>query len=182
MKIWKLDSDVEKYDSLVPVKYALDESQTFDGSKKKSHWKPMCVKRLNPEKGLELSDISGFMTSFPIFNQKALDILEPLIRDSVEVLPLAFKGKKYWGINVISVLDVLDYSKSIYRTFPNTNKIAIIEKYAFRNCAELKNHNIFKLVDEPQTRPFVSEKFKNVVEQNNLTGFSFELVWDNDIS
>lgn len=181
MKIWKLDSDVEKYDSLVPVKYSHDESQSFDSNKKKSHWTPMPVKRLNPEKGLELSDISGFMTSFPVFDQKALDILEPLIRDSVEVLPLAFKEKPYFGINVVSVLDVIDYSKSIYRTFPNTKKIAIIEKYAFRNCDELKNHNIFKIIDEPQTRPFVSDKFKNAVEQNNLTGFLFELVWDSDI-
>ena len=79
------------------------------------------------ETGLDLGDASGFM-GFPAFNQKDLNALEPLIRDSVEVLPLAFKEKPYWGINVVSVLDVLDYSKSIYRTFPNTNKISIVEK------------------------------------------------------
>ena len=104
------------------------------------------------------------------------------MKNPIEVLPLAFKEKPYWGINVVSVLDVLDYSKSIYRIFPNTNKIAIVEKYAIRNCADLKNHNIFKIVDEPRGRSFVSEKFKNAVEQNNLTGFLFELVWDSDIT
>ena len=181
MKIWKLNFNVEESDSLVPVKYSLDESKIFDGRKKKGHWTPMPVKRMEPETCLDLGDATGFM-DFPAFNQKALDVLEPLIRDSVEVLPLAFKEKTYWGINVVSVLDVLDYSKSIYRTFPNTNKIAIVEKYAFRNCAELKNHNIFKIVDEPRRRPFVSEEFKNAAEQNNLTGFLFELVWDSDIS
>lgn len=181
MKIWKLKFNVEEYDSLVPVKYAFDKFQFFDGRKKESYWIPLPVKRMEPETGLDLGDASGFM-GFPTFNQKALNALEPLIRDSVEVLPLAFKEKPYWGINVVSVLDVLDYSKSIYRIFPNTNKIAIVEKYAFRNCAELKNHNIFKIVDEPRGRSFVSEKFKNAVEQNNLTGFLFELVWDSDIT
>ena len=181
MKIWKLNFNVEEYDSLVPVKYSLDKFQIFDGKKKEDYWTPLPVKRMEPEKGLDLGDASGFI-GFPAFNQKALSALEPLIRDSVEVLPLAFKEKPYWGINVVSVLDVLDYSKSIYRIFPNTNKIAIIEKYAFRNCAELKKHNIFKIIDEPQTRPFVSDEFKNAVEQNNLTGFLFELVWDSDIS
>lgn len=181
MKIWKLKFNVEEYDSLVPVKYAFDKFQIFDGRKKESYWIPLPVKRMEPETGLDLGDASGFM-GFPAFNQKALNALESLIRDSVEVLPLAFKEKPYWGINVVSVLDVLDYSKSIYRIFPNTNKIAIVEKYAIRNCADLKNHNIFKIVDEPRGRSFVSEKFKNAVEQNNLTGFLFELVWDSDIT
>ena len=98
-------------------------------------------------------------------------VRKELMRDISDILRKEIRGLA----GVVSVLDVLDYSKSIYRTFPNTNKIAIVEKYAFRNCAELKNHNIFKIVDEPRGRSFVSEKFKNAAEQNNLTGFLFEL-------
>ena len=30
------------------------------------------------------------------------------MKNPIEVLPLAFKEKPYWGINVVSVLDVLD--------------------------------------------------------------------------
>lgn len=59
MKIWKLDSDVEKYDSLVPVKYTLDKSQTIDGSKKKSHWTPMPVKILEKVYGWDVAVYSS---------------------------------------------------------------------------------------------------------------------------
>lgn len=45
---------------------------------------------MEPETGLDLGDASGFM-GFPAFNQKDLNALEPLIRDSVEVLPLALR-------------------------------------------------------------------------------------------
>lgn len=47
-------------------------------------------------------------------------------------------------------------------------------------CDDLLNNDIFKLIDEPRRSPFVSEKFKKAVEDNNLTGFKFELVWDSE--
>ena len=81
MKIWKLKFNVEEYDSLVPVKYSLDESQIFDGRKKKDHWTPMPVKRMEPETGLDLGDASGFM-GFPAFNQK--DLKDKNDRDNME--------------------------------------------------------------------------------------------------
>ena len=40
--------------------------------------------------------------------------------------------------------------------------------------------NMELVFDEPRREPFVSEAFKDLVEQNNLTGFKFELVWDSE--
>lgn len=53
------------------------------------------------------------------------------------------------------------------------------QKYAFRSCDELLDNNIFKIVDEPTRRAFVSDKFKQTVE-GNLLGFKFKLVWDSE--
>ena len=76
------------------------------------------------------------------------------------------------------VLNVIDYDKAKYVKFSNGNKILAFQKYSFRMCDELLNNDIFKLVDESSRDPFVSDRFKQTVEDNHLTGFKFELVWD----
>ena len=62
---------------------------------------------MEPEKGLELSDAPGF--TIPVFSRRAWECLEPLISKNVEILPLDFNEKEYFGINVITVLDAIDY-------------------------------------------------------------------------
>ena len=177
MKIWKLKSDLERYDSLTTV-YDCDlESLTFDGSSKKAGWKPIKVERMDPKKYSELGDAPGF--DVPMFSERAVRILHPLIGKSVEELELDF-DEKYYGINVIAILDVIDYKKSKYDTFSDGKKIMWFEKYAFRNVPELSEYDIFKIPDETRRDPFVSDRFKEAAEANGLRGFAFELVWDSE--
>lgn len=179
MKIWQLQFEVDKYDNLVPIReFTVDEIQSFDGRTKKDIWKPLPVKRMEPVKKLELSDAPGF--TIPVFSKKALEILRPLIQNSVEELELQFQEAEYYGINVIAVLNVIDYSKSKYRMYSDGKRIMAFQKYAFRSCKELLNNNIFKIIDEPTRRAFVSDIFKQTVEKNNLSGFKFKLVWDSE--
>lgn len=179
MKIWQLYFEVDDYDNLIPEReFTAEEIQSFDGRKRKDTWKPLPVKRMEPEKELELSDAPGF--SIPVFSKKALDILRPVIRNSIEELELKFPEADYYGINVTKVLNVIDYSKSKYRMYSDGKRIMAFQKYAFKICDELINNNIFKIVDEPRRRAFVSDKFKQVVEDNELSGFKFKLVWDSE--
>ena len=99
--------------------------------------------------------------------------------EDVEILPLMLDNEEVYGINVLSVLKALDYDNSEYRTFTD-GEIMVILKYSFiEKC--ISNKNIFKITDESRTSsPFVSELFKKTVEDNNLTGFEFELVWDSE--
>lgn len=179
MKIWKLCFELDRYDNLKPLKpFTVEEYQSFDGRRKKTDWKKLPVKRMEPEKGLELGDAPGFV--IPVFSKRALDVLRPLIETDVEMLELDFLEAPYWGINVINVLDVIDYSKSRYRTYSDGKRIMVFQKYAFRECEELTKTNIFKIKDEPTRWAFVSDEFKKLVEENNLKGFVFQLVWDSD--
>lgn len=179
MKIWKLKFELDEYDNLIPIKeFSVEEIWAFDGHKLKNDWKPLAVKRMEPEKGLELSDAPGF--TIPVFSKEALKVLQPLIKDCVEVLELSFAEREYYGINVISVLNVIDYEKAQYIKFKSSDRIMLFTKYVFRMCDGLKEHHIFKIVDEPRRGAFVSEKFKEIVEKNKLTGFKFELVWDSE--
>ena len=180
MRIWKLFSEVDKYENLIPVKkLTVDQRHAFDGRKLKPSWKPLAVKRMGSPGKLELSDSPGF--TIPVFSEKAMKVLRPLISDSIEELELLFKEKEYVGVNVITVLDVIDYEKSVYKMFSDGNRIMYFEKYVFSETEELKKHHIFKIKDESVNKPFVSDEFKKVVEENGLTGFRFQLVWDSEV-
>lgn len=179
MKIWQLYFEVDEYDNLVPVRaFTADEIQSFDGRKRKDCWKPLPVRRMEPEKKLELSDAPGF--TIPVFSKKALEVLRPLIQNSIEELELLFQEAEYYAINITTILDVIDHSKSKFKMYSDGNRIMAFQKYVFKSCDELRNNNIFKIVDEPRRRAFVSDKFKQAVERNNLSGFKFKMVWDSE--
>ncbi len=55
----------------------------------------------------------------------------------------------------------------------------LFTKYHFIESV-VKGKHIFKIIDEPARRPFVSDEFKKRVEENNLIGFKFELVWQSE--
>jgi len=135
-------------------------------------------KKDGARKKLELGDAPGFI--IPVFSKKAIEILRPLIQNSVEELELRFQEAEYYGVNVIAVLNVIDYSRSKYRMYSDGKRIMAFQRYAFKSCEELVDNNIFKIVDEPRGRAFVSDKFKQTVEENNLLGFKFKLVWDSE--
>lgn len=177
MKIWKLNFALDDYDNLVPEnEFTVEEIQTFDGRSHLSTWEPIKVNRMEPEKKLELGDAPGFL--FPVFSKRALECLSDLINKDVEVLPLVFDEQEFFGINVTTVLDAIDYENSIYRTYRDGKRIMAFKKYAFISDV-IKDIPIFKIKDEKTRYAFVSEEFKNRVEESNLLGFQFELVWDN---
>lgn len=178
MKIWQLNFDLDKYDNLIPIReFTVEEIQSFDGRSHLKQWKPIQVKRMEPEKGLELSDAPGFI--FPVFSRRALNCLEPLINKNVEILPLDFDEKEYFGINIITVLDAIDYEKSIYKTYRDGKRIMAFKKYDFLPDV-IKGIPIFKILDEKTRYAFVSDEFKQIVEKNELIGFSFKLVWNDE--
>lgn len=45
---------------------------------------------------------------------------------------------------------------------------------------ELEGHNIFRLLDRPKGFSFVSDAFKERVEECGITGCDFHLVWDSE--
>ena len=178
MKIWQLNFELDDYDNLVPInEFTVEEIQSFDGRSHLRQWKPVQVKIMEPEKGLELSDAPGF--TIPVFSRRAWECLEPLISKNVEILPLDFNEKEYFGINVITVLDAIDYEKSIYKTYRDGKRIMAFEKYVFLPTV-IEDVSMFKILDEKTRYAFVSDEFKQTVEKNNLLGFKFKLVWDSE--
>ena len=174
MKVYKLDFEVNKYENFIPeIPFDWETIQSFDGRKQADCWKRIKVHCMDPDKGLPLGDAPGF-SLLPVFSRKALDCLLPLIQNHVEILPLDFE-KEFFAINVITVLDCIDYDRSIYNMFSDGKRIMAFKKYAF--TSEINGSPIFKTIDENRRRGFVSEEFKRIVEANKLKGFDLKLVW-----
>lgn len=177
MKIWILDCDVDVYENLTwKTEFDINFVQSFNGIEKLKDWKPVQVKRMYDR---EFSNTPGLSPHIPVFDEKAISVLGDLLNGNAEILPLDCKEGVFYAINVINVIDCIDYEKSEYKTFRDGQRIMRFITYVF-NEEKTKGMNLFKLKDEPLKRPFVSDEFRKRVIDNNLTGFKFELVWDSE--
>ena len=110
--------------------------------------------------------------------KKATDVLLPVIRNDVEVLPVISTEGSYCAINVTNVGDYIDYehTKSEIVQIQRTNYELLA--LAFQQDA-IKNTNIFRLPVGPK-KYYVSDSFRNAVLNNDLSGFRFDLVWSSN--
>lgn len=175
MKIWILDCDVDTYENLT-WKMGLDINfvQSFDGKEKMKDWNPVQVKRMYDR---EFSNTPGLSPHIPVFDEKAINVLSDLLMGNAEILPLDCEDGIFFAINVINVIDCIDYGRSKYKTFRDGKRIMRFISYAFDE-EKIKGMYLFKIKDEPLKRPFVSDEFRKRVVDSNLTGFKFELAWD----
>lgn len=180
MNIWRLRFELDMYDNLTPAKkWSIERIQSFDGREQADGWKNVKAVRLEPEKKLPLSNAPGFYSHIPVFNKKVVDALSAELKGKAEILPLKNKEDEYYAINITNVLDCIDYPKSDYVTFPDGKRIYRFNKYCFLET-EVAGESIFKIKDEPLAAPFVSDQFKNTVEEHGFTGFKFSLAWSTD--
>ena len=87
----------------------------------------------------------------------------------------------YYIVNVLNVIDGLNYEKSEFEKRDDGRPYSI-NKFSLRPNI-VNNISIFKLFLEDRiysTEIFVSQEVKDIVEENGLTGFSFEEVWRDD--
>jgi len=180
MKIYRLRFLVDDYDNLIPYKHwDIDEILSFDGRNQTKNWKPLKVVRMEPGKKLPLGDAPGF--NIAVFSKKAVDILYPIIKNDVEILPLDFDEGEFYVINVTTVLDCIDYKNSSYKTFKNSDEVMFFYNYSFKENI-IENKNIFKIIDESRSKPFVSEEFVKLVKESGLQGFKFKLVYETGVN
>lgn len=130
------------------------------------------------QKSRPAKDFVGWMLAAPVVSEKAKQTLEPYVSKDVQFLyMLTVKKTKLYAINITRVVDCLDLEKSDVRYYSHIEHekvIRRINKYMFdyEKLANQKNLLIFKI---PQTfsEVFVTSKFVDIVESNNLTGAGF---------
>ncbi len=176
MKLWELRIE-EGFDVLYTNSDNIKQIMgSFTGKPKAYSWE--AVELITVEEGL-YGDIISYSKSpeKPVFTSKATGILEDLIKDSVEILPVRHQKYDCFVINIVDVVDCLDYQASKFSRWGVIEKYCIIEE-------RVRGHNIFlvhvKDRKTPSLIPLVSDEFRERVLNNGLKGLKFKLAWDSD--
>ena len=131
------------------------------------------------EIGKEIGDVLPVDISAVVVNERCFNIIKPYIQDAAQILSAKSKKQKLFVLNVTAVRDCLDYENSKLKRFSSSGRIMRIEEYVFHKEL-LENVFIFKIPEEVHTHPYVTDDFKNLIEQNGIKGFKFVLVWQDE--
>lgn len=131
------------------------------------------------EIGKEIGDVLPVDISAVVVNERCFNIIKPYIQDAVQVLSAKSKKQKLFVLNVTAVRDCLDYENSKLKRFSSSGRIMRIEEYVFHKEL-LENVFIFKIPEEVHTHPYVTDSFKCLIEQNEIKGFKFVPIWQDE--
>lgn len=177
MRIWLLKLDVDKYNSFKGYDIEEELDIRFFGSSLLSNWNTPTIEAYYKKR--KIADVSDFSSGAPLFNEKAVSMLEEFLKAKAELLPAYYEGNKYYVVNVINVIDALDYEKSEFVRF-DTGAIMYCTKYFFKSEI-VENQHIFKIPLCNYIDIFVSDEFKKQVEEFKLKGFIFVEVWNSEV-
>lgn len=169
-ELW-LDRNYRAYETLNKNGYKTYE---FEGKKVENrNFDLFTLSKYKEEIEKPIGDVSSISTSSYIINEKAYKVLYPYLKEHSQIFQLKNENKIFYVINVTDIIDCLDYEKSEVKYFSSSNRVMDIEKYAFHS-EKLKKATIFKIPEFPKGISYVTEEFKKVVEENNITGFKFK--------
>ena len=117
--------------------------------------------------------ISGFITC----DETAKSIIEQSLYSHVDFLPLlseTIKDRRLYVFYATTVLDCLDEEQS-ENTRLKSGYVVGIQRHVFKSDC-IGDVPIFKLPGDPAHAPYVNDRFKQLIEDNNLTGLKFRKV------
>ncbi|WP_309550823.1 hypothetical protein [Erwinia sorbitola] len=119
-------------------------------------------------------DFSGALNPFFVISELTLDKLRDILEPRGQILPVITESKKkkffgYYPINPLS--GCFDKGKSVYREYP---KGLMIEKPVL--IAENITDEYLFSIEEDISRVFVTDKFRQRVEDAGLLGFDFSVI------
>ena len=116
-------------------------------------------------------DFSDFLNPFFIFSESALTALADILEPRGQLLPVITESKRkqffgYYPTNSLS--GCFDKEKSIYDEWPN----GLMIRKLFLIAENITDEYLFS-IEESISGVFVTDKFKQRVEDANLLGFDF---------
>lgn len=186
MKFWSVKpKDYKNFSHVIPIeedynnKKLMDEWFEIAGKPVKNIYNPIEMKKQYKSK--KMCNIPYFFSNLLIFDDITLSFMSELLnRANVEILQMNCAEKNLYAINILdnfTVDEVLDLTKSEFKYFKTSGKIMYVKKYVFKESDVLKK-DIFSVYGEIM----VSDKFKQIVENNKLSGIEFLLKWDSEFN
>ncbi|MRN55975.1 imm11 family protein [Paenibacillus monticola] len=181
MKVYELNVSLETI-RLAAVKSEVMSihpiGSDFNGESKIKGWWPIQVETLHKN---TYSDFPYYLTEIPLVSEKVKRILEPYIADEVEFLPLIHEGKNIYMVNVINILDCIDWQSSEVDWFKEKYFMGFI-KLRFNFSKIPNNIYLFKIKETSGTRVYITDAFKELIERNHLQGLDLSVVYDSDFT
>ncbi len=173
------DSNFEKYNF---------KEDDFKAGKEILNWPSDIFFRASQNKYYGIpDDVVQNAYMIPMYSKKLIDELSNAGIGGIQYLPIRVLNYKeevqniFCIANLLHYIEAFDFSKSNYNRFsddfPNPNvrgEIAGVTKFVLAK-EKLEGFDIIRLKEYNQ-RFFVSEKFLDVFEKNNFTGYSFKEV------
>lgn len=147
--------------------------EDFDGSSKQANWTPVKVVTLSRKHN---NDFPYLMPGLPIISEKAKNVIQDLVEFDVEFLPLLHSEFILFAMNVINIMDCVDWNRSERRKYSD-GSLGHITKLVL-DFEKIPDRHIFKIKEMASTKVFVTESFKNLIEKNNLKGLDFSRFYD----
>lgn len=144
---------------------------------------PRIIKPLDDKPLGDIMNYSSMSGTF-LVNERTKKILETHFKkiQFFNALCYEYPQEKLFILNVFNYNDVLDINKCKYKTGISRygeTQIGFIKSYAFKK--EVYNLDIFKIIVNGVKRAdylFVTDTFKDIMEQNNITGLRLKKVYE----
>ena len=178
MKVFRLTTQVNRYQVFAPVSDEAVFRLRTDGETMEASWQPPAV-FLTPPSRPRGDFLCGFYETM-ITSPRATVALLAQLQAAGEVLPLPFEGETYALLNVTNVVDCLDLERAV--TYP------YVKSYVFKPdvLAELPSP-IFKIPQTVRSEILVVEGLRNygvhfqaLISHHGLKGAMVSELWSDE--
>ena len=169
MKIYRYIPNSDDFDSVLFREEDREKRNLLiSGRPCKDNWKAITLEEYSVGK---TGDFPSLYRSIPCFSEKAVEILKAELK--VEIEPLTIESStNFKVINLLAIYDVLKQDESELTRNRVTGKVSSIQKYIF-DVESIKGLHMFKIPETSGLEIYISDTFKQVVEDNGLKGLSF---------
>lgn len=185
MVIWMIRSSID----YLPLDFA-DDSEVLHPhdylTGKTSEWNPIQVTYMTwvsddtDERHERLSNFP-YLSAYFVCDERAKSVLEGPVHEHVEFLPLRSRtivDKQYYLLRATTLLGRRDADRNETVNPLGDLKLLFRNKPFFFSPGSFDEVPMFRLPGVSEIDVFVSNKFKHLVEENNLTGLEFTKVWE----
>jgi hypothetical protein len=185
MRVYKL-SPLDKAELLemsLEDQKRLFRGQLGSGAKFNEPWTaPICGRFKMPgrKKLGELCDLTAVLAkvNVPVCSERAKAVLEPLLGENAQWLPLDFAEKKYWLLNVLRLVEIDEAKSQVYR-YSIASMTPLIERYVFKEEA-VASEWLFKTSINTFT-VHCTDRLLDLIQREGLTGFWALPLWDSEL-
>jgi hypothetical protein len=150
---------------------------SVDGTRRRNSWRPLEMQIIREDEGrvLSVSDSPWLGSHALFFRTQAIEVLEPLLSEHGELLPVHCEDAEVLLFNPTRVLDALDEGASNILRFGD-GRVMRVNEYVF-HPEVVRDTHVFKIPNLRVSPTFISEHFVETWKSAGLKGLEFKEVW-----